>query len=119
MSQPKYEDARNSFSWTSVVRELGWDDAQPINVGRTVIDRHAAEHNVALYFVTKNGDLTVLTYRQIEFQSNQVANLLRSLGVKKGDRIPGVLPRRPETIGVMVGVWKAGGIYVPIFTGFA
>ena len=119
MSWPKYEDARSSFSWGSVVRELGWDDDQPINVGRTVIDRHAAEHKVALYSVTKNCDLTVSSYRQLERQSNQVANLLRSLGVKKGDRIPGVLPRRPETIAVMVGVWKAGGIYVPIFTGFA
>ena len=47
-----------------------------------------------------------------------MANLLRSLGVRKGDRVAGILPRVPETVAIMIGVWKAGAIYVPIFTGF-
>jgi acetyl-CoA synthetase len=119
MSRPKYDDACSSFSWASVLRELGWNDSQPINIGRTIIDRHATEHKVALYSVAQNGELSLSTYRRLERQSNKVANLLRSLGVKKGDRVSGVLSRRPETIAAMVGVWKAGGIYVPIFTGFA
>jgi acetyl-CoA synthetase len=38
--------------------------------------------------------------------------------VQKSDRVAGVLPRTVETIAVMIGTWKAGGIYVPIFTGF-
>lgn len=119
MSRPKYEEARRSFSWASVVEDLGWENEHCINVGRTVVDRHADEHKVALYSIAKNGDLTVSTYRRLERMSNQVANLLRSLGVKKGDHISGVLSRRPETIAVMIGVWKVGGVYVPIFTGFA
>ena len=119
MSRPRYEDARASFNWTSVVEELGWENENSINAGRTIVDRHAADHKVALYSIAANGELTISTYRQLERRSNQVANVLRSLDVKKGDRIPGVLSRRPETIAVMIGVWKAGGIYVPIFTGFA
>ena len=119
MSRAKYEDARRGFRWESVIQELGWDHGQAINVGRTIVDRHAAEHKVALYSVAANGELTISTYRQLERRSNQVANLLRSLGVKKGDRVAGVLARRPETIAIMAGVWKAGGIYVPVFTGFA
>jgi len=39
--------------------------------------------------------------------------------VQKGDRVAGVLPRVPETVAIMIGTWKAGAIYVPIFTGFA
>jgi acetyl-CoA synthetase len=119
MSRVNYEDARRRFNWASVVQELGWNNEQPIDIGRTIIDRHAAEHKVALYSIAKNGDLTVSTYRHLERLSNQVANLLCSLGVKKGDRVTGVLSRRPETIAIMIGVWKAGAIYVPIFTGFA
>ena len=38
--------------------------------------------------------------------------------MRKGDCVAGILPRVPETIAVMMGTWKAGGIYVPIFTGF-
>ena len=119
MSRAKYEDARRGFCWETVIQELGWDHGQAINVGRTIVDRHAVEHKVALYSVATNGELTISTYRQLERRSNQVANLLRSLGVKKGDRVAGVLARRPETIAIMAGVWKAGGIYVPVFTGFA
>src|SRR6202045_3206900 len=48
----------------------------------------------------------------------RIANLLRSLGVRKGDRVAGILPRVPETVAVMIGTWKIGGVYVPIFTGF-
>ena len=50
--------------------------------------------------------------------SNRFANLLQSLGVDRGDRVAGYLPRVPETLVVMLGAWKAGAIYVPIFTGF-
>jgi acetyl-CoA synthetase len=119
MKLPTYEDACRTFDWQSEARDLGWNEGQPINLGRTIVDRHAAEHKVALYSVGKDVGLTVTTYRQLERLSSRVANLLRSLGVRRGDRVPGVLSRRPETVAVMIGVWKAGGIYVPIFTGFA
>src|SRR5262245_66439905 len=119
MSRAKYEDARRGFCWESVIQELGWDHGQAINVGRTIVDRHAAEHKVALYSVAANGELTISTYRQLERQSNQVDNLLRSLGVKHGDRVAGVLARRPETIACMAGVWEAGGICVQVFLGLA
>ena len=59
-----------------------------------------------------------MTYREMRALSNKVANLLRSLGVRKGDRVAGILPRVPETVAVMIGTWKIGGVYVPIFTGF-
>src|SRR5207244_7885100 len=39
-------------------------------------------------------------------------------GVNQGDRIAGYLPRVPETLAIMLGTWKVGGVYVPIFTGF-
>jgi acetyl-CoA synthetase len=38
--------------------------------------------------------------------------------VRKGDRVAGFLPRVPETLAIMLGAWKAGAVYVPIFTGF-
>ena len=48
-----------------------------------------------------------------------MAALLASLGVGKGDRVAGFMPRVPETLAIMLGTWKIGAIYVPIFTGFA
>ena len=50
--------------------------------------------------------------------ASRFAGFLEGAGVKKGDRVAGFLPRVPETIAIMLGAWKAGAVYVPIFTGF-
>src|SRR6516165_1808335 len=116
--KPSYAEAVRDFSWSSVLRDLEWQDQAHISLGHTIVDRHASLHGVALYWIGKDRSRLTMTYRELRALSNKIANLLRSLGVRKGDRVAGILPRVPETIAVMVGVWKAGGIYVPIFTGF-
>lgn len=118
MRKTGYADAVRAFDWSSVLRDLDWEDQSPINLGHTIIDRHASRHNVALYWIGKNGSRATISYRDMRALSNKVANLLRSLGVRKGDRVAGILPRVPETLTVMIGTWKIGGVYVPIFTGF-
>jgi acetyl-CoA synthetase len=116
--KPSYADAVRDFDWSSVLRELDWQDRKHINLGHTIVDRQAGLHGIALYWIGKDHSRVTMTYRELRALSNKVANLLRSLGVRKGDRIAGILPRVPETVAIMIGTWKAGGIYVPIFTGF-
>jgi acetyl-CoA synthetase len=116
--KPSYADAASAFDWSSVLRDLEWQDQASINLGHTIVDRHANCHAVALYWIGKNGSRATVTYREMRALSNKAANLLRSLGVRKGDRVAGILPRVPETVAVMIGTWKIGGVYVPIFTGF-
>jgi acetyl-CoA synthetase len=118
MSTPAYEEACRGFDWSAVIADLGWTDAAPINLGHTIVDRHADAHRVALYWVARHGAVTTVTYRELKRLSDKVAGMLRGLGVRQGDRVAGVLPRTVETVAVMLGTWKAGGIYVPIFTGF-
>src|SRR5436190_23662761 len=105
-----YRHARDSFLWDSVLEELGWQDRADINLGHTIIDRHANGHGAALYWVAKGGSCTTLTYRDIRSLSNRIANLLRFLGVRKGDRVAGILPRVPETVAIMIATWKAGAV---------
>jgi acetyl-CoA synthetase len=116
--KPSYAEAVRNFSWSSVLRDLEWQDQAPINLGHTIVDRHAGLHGVALYWIGKDRSRLTMTYRELRALSNKVANLLRSLGARKGDRIAGILPRVPETVAVMIGTWKVGAVYVPIFTGF-
>ena len=118
MSKPSYAEAVRSFDWSAVDRELGWHGQEPIDLGHTIVDRYAGGARVALYWVGKHGAKAAMTFRDLSLLSNRIANLLRGLGVRAGDRVAGVLPRVPETIAVMIGVWKAGAVYVPVFTGF-
>src|SRR6266852_1136765 len=57
---------------------------------------------------------TSVTYRELEERSNQLAHLLRQRGVQKGDRVGLFFPKCVESIISMLGVLKAGGVYVPI-----
>jgi acetyl-CoA synthetase len=43
---------------------------------------------------------------------------LRSRGIGRGDVVAGLLPRIPELLTVIVGTWRIGAIYQPLFTGF-
>jgi amino acid adenylation domain-containing protein len=55
-----------------------------------------------------------LTYRELEQRSNQLAHLLRERGVRKGDRVGIYFPKCVESVVAMLGVVKAGGVYVPL-----
>lgn len=55
-----------------------------------------------------------ITYRELEERSNQMAHLLRQRGVQKGDRVGLFFPKCVESIISMLGVLKAGGVYVPL-----
>src|SRR5215467_14621 len=55
-----------------------------------------------------------ITYRELDAASNQVAHFLRQRGVQKGDRVGLFFPKCVESIISMLGVLKAGGVYVPL-----
>ncbi|MFW9986610.1 MAG: long-chain fatty acid--CoA ligase [Candidatus Odinarchaeota archaeon] len=65
--------------------------------------------NPAYYFQGKK-----LTFQEIELLSNQLANALIQLGVKKGDRIAFMLPNIPQAPLALFGILKAGAIATPI-----
>ena len=117
MRQAKYAEAYRTFHWDESLLAFDWTSAPAMNLGHTILDRHPGGA-VALHWVGKNGATRRYTFGELSRLSNRFANLLRSLGLVKGDRVAGFLPRIPETIVVMLGAWKAGATYVPIFTGF-
>src|SRR3977135_598637 len=55
-----------------------------------------------------------ITYRELEERSNQLAHLLRKQGINKGDRVGLFFPKCVESVVSMLGVLKAGGVYVPL-----
>jgi amino acid adenylation domain-containing protein len=55
-----------------------------------------------------------ITYKELEERSNQLAHLLRAKGVAKGDRVGLFFPKSVESVVSMLGVLKAGGVYVPL-----
>lgn len=55
-----------------------------------------------------------ISYRQLDKSSNALATALVKLGIQKGDRVALLLPNSPQMIIGEMGIWKAGGIAVPV-----
>ena len=55
-----------------------------------------------------------LTYAELESRSNRLARILGEGGCVKGDRVCLLMPKSPEAIVALVGIYKAGGVYVPL-----
>ena len=95
-----YDAARADFSWSQARRELdGLPDGRGLNIAHEAVDRHAAGANadrVALRWLRRDGSITEATYAQLAARTNQFANVLRALGLGKGDRVFTLLGRVPS-----------------------
>jgi acyl-coenzyme A synthetase/AMP-(fatty) acid ligase len=101
-----YESARKSFMIQ--VPEY-------FNFGFDVIDRHADEEKKrALVWADPTGkEVREYTFRDISNLSNKAANVLKAIGVKKGDRVFIMLGRVPEWYFILVAGHKLGAVIMP------
>src|SRR6476469_9583285 len=91
--------------WTTVCEwnppHAKWFVGGTLNVSANCLDRHVRtgrRNKAALIFEGEPGDRRTLTYWDLYVQVNQFANVLKSLGVKKGDRVAIYLPLIPEAV---------------------
>ena len=117
-----YEATRAGFTWEIARRELdGLPGGQGLNIAYEAADRHvAAGHGAktALIWLGKDGARRTLSYAELAEASNRFANLLRQLGLSKGERVYTLLGRVPELYVVVLGTLKAGCVLCPLFSAF-
>ena len=118
MNRPSHRDACQAFRWEESARAMGFAAGAPVNLGRAIVDRHAGSGRVALRWFGKRGEARAYTFDDLARLTGRFAHVLREVGVGPGDRVAGFLPRIPEMLIAMIGTWKVGAVYVPIFTGF-
>ncbi len=116
-----YDKARASFRWEDIYKELDWLPAGYLNQAHECIDRHAngrRRDKVALIWEGKNGERETYTFGQLKTLTNKFANVLKSLGVQKGDRVFIFMDRVPELYIAFFGILKVGAIVGPLFSAF-
>jgi acetyl-CoA synthetase len=103
-----YETARTQFTWPDL-NEFNW--------ALDWFDVLAAEHpqRAALRVVTADSDVT-LSYAQMSARSNQVANWLRGLGMRRGDRVLVMLGNIAPLWEVILATMKLGAVIIPAST---
>ena len=94
-------------------RDFKWNTPARFNFGATVDAFAADPGRVALLWEDQAGNRARMTFADIREQSNRVANVLTTLGIKRGDAVMIVLPRITLWQCVYIGALKAGAIVVP------
>ena len=99
-----------------------WFTGGRLNVAVNCVDRHvrtARRNKAALIWEGEPGDRRTLTYWELYTEVNRCANVLRKLGVKKGDRVAIYLPLIPEAAISMLACARVGAIHSVVFGGFS
>lgn len=117
-TMPSYADAVAQFRIEAAAAHLHGDLARGLNACVECCDRHAASGATALDWIDINGRQHSFSFAQMQALSARVANLLVAQGVKPGDVVAGLLPRTPELVATILGTWRAGAVYQPLFTAF-
>jgi acetyl-CoA synthetase len=114
----EYRTFYETFDPATLTDALSGDLTTGINACIECCDRHVGDGRVALTWANAAGERTTATFEQLRERSAQVANLLTEHGVQPGDRVSGLLPRVPELVALILGVFRAGAVYQPLFTAF-
>ena len=99
-----------------------WFAGGKINVAHNCVDRHLKtwrKNKAALIWEGDIGDTKTLTYQQLFNEVNRFANVLKKLGVKKGDRVSIYLPMVLELPIAMLACARIGAIHSVVFGGFS
>jgi acetyl-CoA synthetase len=100
--------------YTDMIRSFQWHVPEHFNFGADVVDQIARDHDhLALIWCDANGREEFYTFGDIARLSNRFANMLRRLGVGKGDRVLVQLPRIRQWQIAMIGCLKLGAVPVP------
>jgi acetyl-CoA synthetase len=112
--------------WTKVLEwkppHAKWFVGGTINASVNCVDRHvrsARRNKAALIWEGEPGDRRTLTYFDLYRQVGQFANVLKSLGVKRGDRVAIYLPLIPELAIAMLACARVGAAHSVVFGGFS
>ncbi len=113
--------------WTQVLDESNapfykWFTGGKTNIALNALDRHITtwrKNKLALIWEGEQGDKVTFSYFRLWQEVNRFANVLRSMGVKKGDRVTVYLGRIPELPIAMLACAKLGAVHSVVYGGFS
>jgi acetyl-CoA synthetase len=80
---------------------------------------HHPPNAVALVIVGDDGAGVPVTYAELRERSALIAGALGSAGIGAGDRVASLMGKGVDLVALMIGIWRIGAVYAPLFTAFA
>ena len=117
-----FREPTRVLDWNPETAEAQWFADGTLNMSDNCLDRHVAagrgEHP-ALLWEGEPGEVCTLTFRELLAEVERCANMLRSLGVGKGDRVAIYMGMSVEVAVAMLACTRIGAVHSVIFGGFA
>src|SRR5438067_12687752 len=136
-----YDEAERDFEawWAKWAKELDWFEPfetvlewnppwakwfkeGKLNASHNCLDRHVENgkgDKVAFHWVGEDGDTKDVTYADLLASTKRFANVLKKLGVEKGDVVGIYMPMLPETPAAMLACARIGAVHNVVFGGFS
>lgn len=113
--------------WTQVLDDsqapfYKWFVGAKTNIVHNAIDRHLkgpTRNKIALIWEGEPGDVRTFSYFAMNREVTRFANVLKAMGVKKGDRVTIYMPRIPEIVFAMLACAKLGAVHSVVYGGFS
>jgi acetyl-CoA synthetase len=113
--------------WEKVLDDSGkpfykWFVGGKTNIAHNCLDRHVKtwrRNKLALVWESEQGEQRTFSYFRLTNEVNVFANVLRSMGVKKGDKVTIYMGRVPELMMAMLACAKVGAVHSVVFGGFS
>jgi acetyl-CoA synthetase len=117
-----YTKVKNtSFAYDNV--SIKWFEDGTLNVAANCIDRHLAKRGDQTAIIWEADDPSDepqhISYKELHAQTCKMANVLKSMGVAKGDRVVIYMPMIPEAAYAMLACARIGAIHSIVFAGFS
>ena len=113
-----YLSATSQFNYQHTVDAALAGDLSALNACVECCDRHALPGRIALFWEGRDGASATYTFSDLQDKAARLANFLLAQGVKKGDKVAGLLPRNIELLITVFATWRIGAVYQPLFTAF-
>ena len=114
---------KNAFEWNKKENKFTWFKGGKLNVSYNCLDRHVRnglKNTAALIWQGDNdSDAQIYTYGRLLSEVERFANVLKSKGVKKGDRVAVYLPMIPELPITLLACARIGAVHSVVFAGFS
>ena len=115
-----FEDWHTILEWDLPFAK--WFVGGKLNACHNAVDRHVAAgrgDKVAYHWEGEPGDTRTITYGDLHRDVQRFANVLKGLGVRKGDRVAVYMPMIPETAVAMLACARIGAAHSVVFGGFS
>ncbi len=99
-----------------------WFSGGTLNISENCLDRHVStwrKNKAAIIWEGEPGETRTLTYQELLREVGRFANVLKALGVHKGDRVGIYMPMIPEAAMAMLACARIGATHTVVFGGFS